>query len=169
MEPLQLVLGLSVPALIIAHIIGVRLGETLFGHEKLYPQVLFLYWVWAPYAALDDARGDDHRLGPRLHRPVFLAADARGSTSAPRRFCSPPPCWFRRWRCWASIRAGEPSSTTTAIEWRAENLTPSQVGTRAEAQTLDRIIDYFLFGYFGLIGVALLARGARASTSAAAA
>ena len=38
-EPLQLVLGLSIPALIIAHIIGVRLGQALFGHEKLYPQV----------------------------------------------------------------------------------------------------------------------------------
>ena len=32
-------LGLSIPALIIAHIVGVRLGQTLFGHEKLYPQV----------------------------------------------------------------------------------------------------------------------------------
>ena len=48
-EPLQLVLGLSVPALVIAHIIGVRLGQTLYGHEKLYPQVLFLYWVSAPW------------------------------------------------------------------------------------------------------------------------
>ena len=47
-EPLQLVLGLSVPALVIAHIIGVRLGQTLYGHERLYPQVLFVYWVWAP-------------------------------------------------------------------------------------------------------------------------
>ena len=33
-EPLQLVLGLSVPALVIAHIIGVRLGQTLYGHES---------------------------------------------------------------------------------------------------------------------------------------
>src|SRR5690348_2373948 len=39
-EPLQLVLGLSIPALIIAHVVGVRLGHTLFGHTKLYPQVL---------------------------------------------------------------------------------------------------------------------------------
>src|SRR5512133_399804 len=39
-EPLQLVLGLSIPALIIAHIAGVRLGHTLFGHQKLYPQVI---------------------------------------------------------------------------------------------------------------------------------
>ena len=48
-EPLQLVLGLSIPALIIAHIAGVRLGQTLFGHEKLYPQVFFAYWVVWPY------------------------------------------------------------------------------------------------------------------------
>ena len=44
-EPLQLVLGLSIPALIITHIVGVRLGEALFGHEKLYPQVLYAFWV----------------------------------------------------------------------------------------------------------------------------
>src|SRR5438477_12431783 len=48
-EPLQLVLGLSIPALVITHIIGVRLGHTLFGHEKLYPQVFFAYWIaWPP-------------------------------------------------------------------------------------------------------------------------
>ena len=34
-EPLQLVLGLSVPMLVIAHIVGVRLGQTLYDHEKL--------------------------------------------------------------------------------------------------------------------------------------
>src|SRR6202171_1965009 len=44
-EPLQLVLGLSIPALIITHIVGVRLGQTLFGHEKHYPPVFFASWV----------------------------------------------------------------------------------------------------------------------------
>src|SRR5438309_2202281 len=48
-EPLQLVLGLSIPALIVAHIAGVRLGQSLFGHEKFYPQVLYGYWVVWPY------------------------------------------------------------------------------------------------------------------------
>ena len=48
-EPLQLVLGLSIPALIIAHLVGVRLGQTLFDHEKLYPQVFYAYWVAWPY------------------------------------------------------------------------------------------------------------------------
>src|SRR3954449_9725612 len=48
-EPLQLVLGLSIPALIISHLAGVRLGHTLFGYEKLYPQVFYAYWVVWPY------------------------------------------------------------------------------------------------------------------------
>ena len=88
-EPLQLVLGLSIPALIITHIAGVRLGQTLFGHEKLYPQVLYAYWVAWPYKMWHDVRGPDHRVDPRLHRTLFLAADesvlqARGAVSARR-------------------------------------------------------------------------------------
>ena len=74
-EPLQLVLGLSVPMLVIAHIIGVRLGQTLYGHEKLYPQVLFLYWVSAPYRIWLMLAVMTDRLGARLHRPLSLAPD----------------------------------------------------------------------------------------------
>src|SRR3979411_487872 len=48
-EPLQLVLGLSIPALIITHVVGVRLGHTLFEHQKLYPQVLYAYLIVWPY------------------------------------------------------------------------------------------------------------------------
>src|SRR5258708_16897020 len=38
MEPLQLVLGLSIPALVITHLIGVRLGHTPFAPTKLDAQ-----------------------------------------------------------------------------------------------------------------------------------
>ena len=48
-EPLQLVLGLSIPALVAAHVIGARVGQALFGHEKLYPQELYAFWVAHPY------------------------------------------------------------------------------------------------------------------------
>src|SRR6202040_4355997 len=48
MEPLQLVLGLSIPALVITHIAGVRLGQALFGTEKIYPRVIFAYWIGSP-------------------------------------------------------------------------------------------------------------------------
>ena len=34
MEPLQLVLGLSIPLLVAAHVVGVRLGQTLFGARE---------------------------------------------------------------------------------------------------------------------------------------
>ena len=47
-EPLQLVLGLSIPALVMAHVIGVRLGQTLYGHQKLYPQELYLFFIGSP-------------------------------------------------------------------------------------------------------------------------
>src|SRR6187200_3564755 len=48
-EPLQLVLGLSIPAMIITHVIGVRLGYSLYGLEIIYPQVFFAYWIsWPP-------------------------------------------------------------------------------------------------------------------------
>jgi adenylate cyclase len=49
-----------------------------------------------------------------------------------------------------------------SVEWRAENLTPGQIGTPEQAQVLDRVTDYLLIGYLGLIGIALLARGVRA-------
>ena len=52
MEPLQLALGLSVPLLVAVHVIGVRLGQTLFAHEKLYPQELHAFWVSHPIKAL---------------------------------------------------------------------------------------------------------------------
>jgi adenylate cyclase len=49
-----------------------------------------------------------------------------------------------------------------STQWRAENLSPSQVGTSAEQAVLEDIVDYFLMSYLGLIGLVLVARGARA-------
>src|SRR6266851_10334458 len=48
-EPLQLALGLSVPAVIITHLAGVRIAEVLFQNQKLYPQVFYAYWIVSPY------------------------------------------------------------------------------------------------------------------------
>jgi len=160
-EPLQLVLGLSVPALVITHIIGVRLGQTLYGHEKLYPQVLFVYWIWEPWriwmmlavmtvAWVHGCIGLYFWLRMKAFykraAPYLLAAAVLVPTLAMLGF----------------YQGGRIVIDNDSVEWRAENLSPRQVGTRAEAQALNRITDYFLFGYFGLIGIALLARGARA-------
>ena len=160
-EPLQLLLGFSVPALVIAHIIGIRLGQTLYGHEKLYPQVLFLYWVSAPWriwmmlavmsvAWVHGCIGLYFWLRMKAFykraAPFLLAAAVLVPTLAMLGF----------------YQGGRIVIDNDSREWRADNLTERQVGTRAEAQVLDRITDYFLIGYLGLIGIALLARGVRA-------
>jgi len=160
-EPLQLVLGLSVPMLIIGHVIGIRLGQTLYGHERLYPQVLFLYWIWAPYrvwmmltvmtiAWVHGCIGLYFWLRMRAFykraAPFLLATAVLIPTLSVLGF----------------YQSGRMVIDIDSVEWRAETQSESQIGTRAEAQALERITDYFLFGYFGLIGIALLARGARA-------
>src|SRR6476469_883038 len=160
-EPLQLVLGLSVPMLVIAHIIGVRLGQTLYGHEKLYPQVLFLYWVSAPYRiwlmlAVMTIAWVHGCIGLYL----WLRMKAFYKRAAP--FLLATAVLIPTLSMLGFYQSGRMVIDADSIEWRAETQSESQIGTRAEAQTLERITDYFLYGYFGLIGIALLARAARA-------
>jgi len=160
-EPLQLVLGLSVPMLIIGHVIGIRLGQTLFGHERLYPQVLFLYWIWAPYRvwmmlAVMTIAWVHGCIG--LH--FWLRMQAFYKRAAP--FLLAMAVLIPTLSMLGFYQSGRMVIEADSIEWRAETQSESQIGTRAEAQSLERITDYFLYGYFGLIGIALLARGARA-------
>src|SRR6266853_2307274 len=160
-EPLQLVLGLSIPALIIAHLAGVRLGHTLFGHEKLYPQVLYAYLIVWPYkmwlmlavmiiAWVHGCIGLYFWLRMRAFyqraAPFLLAAAVLVPTLA----------MLGLYQC------GRIVLDSDSAEWRAENLSPRLVGTPAQQAVLDRIEDYFLIGYLGLLGSVLLARGVRA-------
>ncbi len=163
-EPLQLVLGLSIPALIIAHLVGVRLGQTLFDHEKLYPQVFYAYWVAWPYkmwlmflvllvAWTHGCIGLYFWLRMKTfykHAAPFLLAAA---------VLIPAVAMLGLYQ---GGRAVVQDSDTA--QWKAENLSRRQVGTAAEQGVLDDIVDYFLIGYAGLIGLALAARGVRALT-----
>ncbi|WP_213289085.1 adenylate/guanylate cyclase domain-containing protein [Bradyrhizobium sp. sGM-13] len=160
-EPLQLALGLSVPMLIIAHIIGVRLGQTLYGHEKLYPQVLFLYWIWAPWRiwmmlAVMTIAWVHGCIGLYL----WLRMRAFYKRAAP--FLLAAAVLIPTLSMLGFYQSGRMVIDNDSAEWRAETQSQRQIGTQAEAQALDRITDYFLFGYFGLIGIALVARGVRA-------
>ncbi len=160
-EPLQLVLGLSVPMLIIGHVIGIRLGQTLFGHERLYPQVLFLYWIWAPYRiwmllAVMTIAWVHGCIGLYF----WLRMRAFYKRAAP--FLLAMAVLIPALSMLGFYQSGRMVIEADSIEWRAETQSESQIGTRAEARTLERITDYFLYGYFGLIGIALLARAARA-------
>jgi adenylate cyclase len=161
-EPVQLVLGLSIPALIIAHITGVRLGETLFGHEKLYPQVFYAYWVAWPYRILQMYAV---LLIAWIHGCIglyfWLRMRAFFKRAAPFLLAAailiPTLAMLGLYQGGRSVVADSESK-----EWRAENLGPQQVGTAAEQAVLESIVEYFLAGYFGLIGLVLLARGVRA-------
>jgi adenylate cyclase len=160
-EPLQLALGLSIPMMIIAHIIGVRLGQTLYGHEKLYPQILFLYWIWAPWRipmmlAVMTIAWVHGCIGLYL----WLRMRAFYKRAAP--FLLAAAVLIPTLSMLGFYQSGRMVIDNDSTEWRAETQSERQIGTRAEAQKLDRITDYFLFGYFGLIGIALVARGVRA-------
>jgi adenylate cyclase len=161
-EPLQLVLGLSIPALVISHVVGVRLGEVLFGHEKLYPQELYGFLVVWPYKIW-------------LMTAVLVIAWIHGSIGL--YFWLRMKAFYRR--AAPFLLAAAVLVPTLALlglyqggrsvvedsdtaEWKADNLSRTQVGTRAEQNTLDDIADYYLIGYLGLLGFVLLARGARA-------
>jgi adenylate cyclase len=160
-EPLQLVLGLSIPALIIAHITSVRLGQAVFGHEKLYPQVFYADWIAAPYKMW-------------LMYAVLLVSWIHGSIGL--------YFWLRMKafyeRAAPFLLAGAVLVPTLALlglyqggrsiarhsasaVWKADNLSQRHVGTPAEQVVLADIAEYFLIGYLGLLGLVLLARGAR--------
>jgi adenylate cyclase len=160
-EPLQLVLGLSIPALIIAHITGVRIGPALYGQEKLYPQVLYGAWVASPQRAW-------------LMTATVLVAWIHG--------CIGLHFWLRIKPIYKSIapwllacavliptlallgfyQAGRTVVIESSVQqWRADNLGERQIGTPAEQSALETIADDFLIGYLGLLAVALLARAVR--------
>jgi adenylate cyclase len=161
-EPLQLLLGLSIPALIIAHISGVRLAQALFGLKKLYPQVLYVDLVAAPYKMW-------------LLLLVLVIAWVHG--------CIGLYFWLRMK---AFYKHAAPYLLAVAIlvptlallgiyqggrtvvrdsvtaEWKENNLSRNQAGTPAETAVLDSIVEYFLIGYLGLIALVLVGKGVRA-------
>jgi adenylate cyclase len=161
-EPLQLVLGLSIPALIIAHITGVRLGQTLYGQEKLYPQVFYAYWVvwpykmWLMYAVLVIAW--THGC---IGLYFWLRMKAFYKRAAPFLLAAavliPTVAMLGLYQGGKSV-----VDDSDTAEWRTANLSQRQVGTAPQQDVLEDITEYFLIGYLGLIGLVLLARGVRA-------
>jgi len=160
-EPLQLVLGLSIPALIITHIVGVRLGHTLFGHEKLYPQVFFAYWIvwpykiWLIFAVLIIAW-----IHGCIGLYLWLRMKAFYQRAAP--FLLAAAVLVPTLAMLGLYQGGRSVVDSDSVEWRAENLSPRLVGTPAEQSVLASVEDYFLIFYLVLVGSVLLARGARA-------
>ncbi|MEW6768191.1 MAG: adenylate/guanylate cyclase domain-containing protein [Pseudomonadota bacterium] len=161
-EMIQLVFGLSIPMLVIGHLVGIRLAASLLGHDKLYAQAFFAYWVYRPYvmwklyAALIVAWVHGciglffwlrtklwfkKAAGPLLAFAIFLPTVAMLGLYQGGR---------------AIVRA------SAAPEWRADNLNTGKVGTGADQILLNNIIQYALYVYLGLIVLVFVARGVRA-------
>jgi adenylate cyclase len=160
-EPLQLVLGLSIPMLAAAHVIVTRLGHTLFAIDRSYPQVLHSYWatasmrIWLTLSVLVVAwihgciglyfwlrmKSLFRRAGPYL-----LAAAVLVPTLA-------------LLGLYQSGRTVVHDSADSA--WRAANLSVDKVGTPAEVDMLETMTSRFMVGYLGLLALVLAARGVR--------
>ena len=161
-EPLQLVLGLSIPAMVITHVVGVRLGYSLYGHDLLYPQVFFAYWIawpplktWLLFAVLviSWAHGCIGLYFWLRLKPFYKTAAAYLLATA---VLIPTVAML------GLYQGGKVVVDNDSLEWRAENLKPSQMGTSAQKAVLNDVTNYLLIGYWGLLLVALLAKGARA-------
>jgi adenylate cyclase len=162
LEPLQLVLGLSIPALVAFHVIGARLGQSLFAQEKLYPQELYAFWVSHPSKGVQIALvltiAWIHgciglffwlRMKAFFKRaaPFLLAAAVLIPTLALLGF-------YQGGRAVVAL--------SQEASWQASNLSERNLGTPAEQDVLNDIITYFISGYLGLIVIVVLARAARA-------
>lgn len=160
-EPMQLVLGLSIPALIAAHVIGTRLGHSLFAHDRFYPQVLHGYFATMSL-----------RFGSTMS--VLVISWVHGCIGL--YFWLRMRTFFRRAAPFLLAVAvlvpvlallGIYQGGRTVMKdsadpaWRAANLSPDKVGTPAETDTLENITADFLIGYLGLLALVLSARGIR--------
>ncbi|MCF2522316.1 adenylate/guanylate cyclase domain-containing protein [Bradyrhizobium sp. G127] len=160
-EVTQLLFGLSIPPLILSHFVGVRLASPLFGIERDYPQVFFAHWVSAP----------DNKW---FICAVLLIAWVHGCIGLYFWFRSKP--YFKKISSLLlAIAVIVPTlallglyqggrtivRASAAPEWRADNLSAEKTGTAAQQELLGRITLYAQYGYFGLIGLVIAARGVR--------
>ncbi|MBV8790987.1 MAG: adenylate/guanylate cyclase domain-containing protein [Pseudolabrys sp.] len=157
-EITQLVLGLSIPLLLIIHFAGVRLPTTLYDRTPNYALALYAYWFSRPYVhwiqyvlmivAWSHAciglyfwlrmRRFFRRLGPLLFAGAVLL---------------PPMAMLG-----VSHAAREVGRLAEQPAFRAQYIRPMSPTQRRE---IDDIIFNFPFGYFALLGLVFVARGVR--------
>lgn len=161
-EPLQLILGLSIPALIIAHAVNMRLNGVLFEQERGYQQVLYGYWgagplkIWLTHLTVLIAWTHGCiglyfwlRLKPffRSAAPALLAVAVLIPTLA----------------LLGLYQGGRTVMRDSAApEWQKQNLSIGEVGTPEQQDVLDDIANGLMLGYGVLLGLAVTARGGRA-------
>ena len=159
-EITQLVLGLSIPFLLVIHFVGNRLQAPLFGRNLYYAQALIGYWVTRPYVHW-------------VQFALLIVAWTHG--------CIGLYFWLRlkRFFSWAApyLLAAAVLIPTLALlglvqgakeaialyadpAWRAANVT-GRGATPPQRELLDSLIVYFAIGYACALALILAARGGR--------
>jgi len=160
-EITQLVLGLSIPLLLVVHLTGTRLQSPLFGRDLYYAQSFNAYWNTRPYMEW-------------VQFVLLLVAWTHG--------CIGLYFWLRLKRFFVRaapyLLAAAVLMPTLALlgliqggrevvvlsqqpEWRAVNLGPQRTAPPSQRALLDSIIFWFMIVYPTLLGLILLARGMR--------
>ena len=157
----QLLLGLSIPPLVIIHAVNVRLGHFLFDLDLTYPRVLYRYWILSPTVGLGPTiRASSRLVDPRVPRAAQLAAEFR--------------TWYRErlpilavlatlvplLAVIGILDAGRDLDTKALIDQGF--LAHLDVQTKAQSARLGTIADGLILGYLGLVAAVFALRGVRA-------
>jgi adenylate cyclase len=160
-EIAQLVLGVSIPLLLVIHFVGNRLQQPLFGRDLAYANVMIAYWVnrpyvhWIQYALIvvvwtHGCIGLHYwlRLKPWFAKaaPYLLAFAVLLPTLALLGLVQ---------------GAREAIALNAQPEWKAAHFGPGKSATPAERALMDEIIFQFPFYYAGVLLIIFAARGAR--------
>jgi len=157
-EIAQIVLGLSIPFLLMNHLFVTRISLASFGTEKGYAQELYSFWVKAPHLGI-------------LQVSVLIVAWGHGCIGVYQWLRLKP--MFRRWMpslfCGAVLLPvlallgffqGGRTMLSLAQDpaWQAANLNPWQVGTPSQNLRLTLWRDNSLWAAAAALVIVLLAR-----------
>ena len=160
-EITQLVLGLTIPFLLVTHFVGLRLQSPLFNRNFSYAQVIVAYWINRPYVHW-------------IQFTVLIVAWTHACIGLyfwlrlKRWFAKAAPILLAAAVLWPTLAilglvegAREVVALDAQPEWRAENAGPERFSNREQRVLLDTIIFDFQIVYPIVILLILGARGVR--------
>ena len=144
-EVVQLLLGLSIPALLCTHLIGERLGVTLYGLQRSYALALYNFWIARPDLGMMQAAV---LLIAWIYGCIGVYFWLRLKPSFPKTapvlfglaVLLPVLALLGSYQQGKAVKllAQQPA-------WRTGLMAPARTGTAAERDNLDRLRDYFLW------------------------
>ena len=158
----ELVFGLSIPLLLAQHVVAERLGLAIYGIERGYAQALYAFWVATPERGIVQTIA---LLVAWTHACIGLYFWLRLKRWFPR---AAPALFATAILLPTLALLGYYQGRRAVIglsavpEWRAENLSPGQLGTPEQNAGLVDIREWILYGWAGAIVLVLIARGVRA-------